>query len=69
MHVGEDRIEMQVSIGDVRLKQVDTFTYLGISSNQEDKQDVEIDRRIAKYNANVSALFQLLKDKHEPISA
>ena len=69
MHVGRDRIEMQVNIGDVRLKQVDTFSYLGVSTNEENKQDIEIDRRIAKYNANVSALFPLLKDKHVPTPA
>ena len=43
MHVGRDRIEMQVNIGDVRLKQVDTFSYLEVSTNEENKQDIEID--------------------------
>ena len=38
MHVGRDRIEMQVNIGDVRLKQVDTFSYLEVSTNEENKQ-------------------------------
>ena len=41
---------MQVNIGDVRLKQVDTFTYLELSSNEESKQDIEIDRRIRVTN-------------------
>ena len=43
MHVGRDRIEMQVNIGDVRLKQVDTFSYLEVSTNEENKQDIEIE--------------------------
>ena len=69
MHVGTDSIELQVNIGDVRLKQVDTFSYLGVSTNEENKQDIEIDRRMTKYNTNVSALFPLLKDKHVPTPA
>ena len=62
MHVGRDRIEMQENIGDAWLKQEDSFTYLEVSSNEENKQDIEIDKRTAKYNVNVTALFPLLKD-------
>lgn len=66
MSVGRNREEINVEVGEVRIQQVSNFTYLGVNINEENLQEVELNKRIGKYNANVNMLYPILKDKSVP---
>ena len=57
---------LNIEIGGELIKQVENFQYLGVQINAENKQEVEINHRITKYNNNLMALYPLLKDRHVP---
>ena len=63
MHVGKEREDCHVYIGNDRLKQVDQIKFLGVIFNTENTQQIEIDNRIEKYNANAKFLNSLITDK------
>lgn len=66
MNVGRNKEEVNVFIGEKKLKQVNNFKYLGVTINEENLQEVEINNRIGKYNANLNMLYPILKDKNVP---
>ena len=49
-----------------KLKEVDTFKYLGVNFNNTGVMEKEIDKRIAKYSKNLGLLYPLLKEKAIP---
>ncbi len=69
MKVGRIKEECNIYIENVKLKQTDKFCYLGVLFDEENRQNIEILNRIQKYNANVSALYPILKDKNIPTKA
>jgi hypothetical protein len=66
MVVGRNREVLGISVDGNALKQASDFCYLGVSFNEENTQDKEINSRISKYNSNVHMLYPLLKDKNVP---
>lgn len=66
MYVGRRREEMNIEIGQETLKQVEDFSYLGVNFNEQNMQEMEINKRIVKYNVNVGLLYPLLRDKNVP---
>ena len=66
MYVGRRNVEVGVEVGSERLKQVTSFKYLGVCFEKENKQDIELNNRICKYNSNISMLYPLLKDRNIP---
>lgn len=66
MHVGRRREDLNISVREQQLNQVENFKYLGVNFNEGNDQEVEINRKIAKYNANVSVLYPILRDKNVP---
>ena len=66
MHVSRNLEEFHIEIGDEEIGQVSTYSYFGVSIDMENKQEIEINRRITKYNYNVHMLYTLLKAKFVP---
>lgn len=66
MHVDRNKENLVIIVEDQPLKQVNNFTYLGVNINEENAQQMELNKRINKYNANTSMLYPLLKDKNVP---
>lgn len=66
MAVARVEEEMRVTLGGQVLKQVDRFKYLGVMFEAGGGMKIELDQRIAKYNANVSLLYPLLRDESIP---
>ena len=66
MFVGHRRENFYIRAGEQPLKQVENHMYLGVHFNEGNDQEVEINKRIAKYNANVNMLYPILKDKNVP---
>ena len=52
--------------GGQKLKEVNTFKYLGVNFNDNGIMEAEIDARIAKYSKNVGLLYPLLKEREIP---
>jgi hypothetical protein len=66
MHADRNKENLVIIVEDQPLKQVNNFTYLGVNINEENAQQMELNKRINKYNANTSMLYPLLKDKNVP---
>ncbi len=66
MAVGRELEQLSVDCNGERLTEVENFNYLGININKRNLNETEINKRIEKYNANINALYPILKDKHVP---
>ena len=56
-----------IQVGGVKLKEVDSFKYLGVNFNNTAIMEKELDARLAKYSKNVGLLYPLLKERDIPI--
>ena len=63
MAISRQREAYDIYVGDNRITQTANYSYLGVNIEEENRQETEIDRRIAKYNSNVGALYPLLKER------
>ena len=50
----------------VKLNQTVNYNYLGVNIDEENRQEGEVNKRIAKYNSSIGALYPLLKEKYIP---
>lgn len=50
-----------------RLTEAENFQYLGVNVNKRNLFETEITKRIKNCNANVSALYPILKDRYVPM--
>lgn len=64
MKEGRIKEECNICIETIKLKQADKFSYLEVLFDDENGQNTEISNRINKYNANVRALYPILKAKN-----
>ena len=69
MKVGRIKEECNIYIENIKLKQTEKFSYLGVLFDEENRQNIEISNRIKKYNTNVNALYPILKDRNIPTKA
>lgn len=69
MKVGRIREECNIYIENIKLKKTDKLSYLVVLLDDENEQNSDISNRINKYNANVNALYLILKDKNIPTKA
>ena len=67
MAVTRNLAQLEIYCEGERLTETENFQYLGINLNKRNLNENEINKRIRKYNASVSTLYPLLKDKHVPI--
>ena len=67
--MGRSRQTLNIKIGDHTLNQVQSFTFLGSTVNEQSKQEDEIKNRIAKYSQNVGCVYKLRKDRNVPKKA
>ena len=58
--------EYEIRVGEQRIQQVVDYKYLGTNINESNLQEREINKRISKYNRNVSMLYPLLRDEYIP---
>lgn len=49
-----------------RLTEAENFQHLGPNVNRRNSKETEINKIIEKYNANVSALYPIIKDRYVP---
>ena len=66
MYVGRRDAEVDVVVEGRRLTQVADFKYLGACFETENRQEIELNNRISKYNSNTGLLYPLLKDRYIP---
>ena len=50
----------------MKLNQTVNYSFLGVNIDEENRQECEADKRIAKYNSSVWAFYPLLKEKYIP---
>ena len=60
------REQIQVSLGDHQLKQVNNFCYLGVTFDEGNNMILEINHRITKYSRSINQLYPMLKDRNIP---
>lgn len=65
MAISEERKEIQITVEDEIIEQVDSFQYLGIILDQEGRQDTELNNRIKNANRVYYALSKCLINKKE----
>ena len=58
--------ECNIVAGEQKLKEVNTFKYLGVNFNDTGIMEKELDARLAKYSKNVGLLYPLLKERDIP---
>lgn len=63
MHVGKERKNFNIHIGDNKLKQVKQVKFLGVVFNDDNTQQSEVDNRIQRLDATEKLLRPLLADK------
>lgn len=56
-----------VYMGQDKLHQVENYTHLGVNVGDTNRQEIEINNRIAKYNRNVGLMYPLLRDPNIPL--
>ena len=61
MMISRKKEECNIYMGNVKLYQTANYNYLGVNIDEENRQEGEVDKRIAKYNSSVGALYPLLK--------
>ncbi len=66
MALGRELEKLSVDCNEERLMERENFDYLGININKRNLNETEINKRIEKYNANINALYPILKHKHVP---
>lgn len=66
MVVSRREQEYELSAGELQIKKVDKYKYLGIQLDQNYQQDMELNTRINKYNGTLALLYPLLKEKAIP---
>ena len=66
MLIARRKEECNIYMGNAKINQTANYSYLGVNIEEENKQQCEMDKRIAKYNTNVGALYPLLKEKYIP---
>ena len=64
MGISRQREVYHIYVGDTRITQTANYSYLGVNIEEENRQETEIDRRIAIYNYNVGALYPLIKERY-----
>ena len=66
MSVSRRNEEFDISIGGNRVNQVTDYSYLGVNINSSNRQEIELNKRISKYNSNLGMMYPLLKDRYIP---
>ena len=66
MSIGRSTEGYDVYIGEERIHQTENYTYLCVNIESKNRQEIEINKRITKYNNTVEMLYPLLKDKFVP---
>lgn len=66
MFIERRREDLNIRTGEQQLKQSENFSYLEVSINERKGQEMEINQKIANYNASASMLHLILKDKNVP---
>ena len=69
MMMGRSHQNLNITIADHTINQVQSFKYLGSTVNEQSTQEEEIKNRIAKYSQNVGCMYRLLKDRNVPKKA
>ena len=66
MVIAREEQEYDVYVGEDRIGQSESYNYLGVNLNNRNLQEVEINKRIGKYNSNVGMMYHLLRDRNVP---
>ena len=53
--------ECNIYMGNVKLNQTANYNYLGVNIDKENRQECEVDKRIAKYNSSVGHCTHFLR--------
>ena len=64
MAISRNPNHYDVSIGQDKMNQTETYSYLGVCFNDGNLQAREINERISKYNSSVWMMYPLMKDRH-----
>ena len=66
MAVGRKPEALHITASGSELKQIESFSYLGVTFDSTASKETAINERIGHYSKNVGMLYPLLKDKYVP---
>lgn len=66
MIISRIREQIQVSLEDHQLKQINNFCYLGVTFDEVNNMILEINHCITKYSRSINQLYPMVKDRNIP---
>ena len=64
MIISKRKEKCNIPRGNLKLNKVANYSYLVVHIDEENRQECEVNEKIAKYNFIVEALYPLLKEKY-----